>query len=101
MIPPSFTEKLTRRQAREGDAIKLTVKVAGNPPPNITWFREGSQIVSSPDFEIIQEGDIHSLYIPEVFYEDTGKFLVKAVNPAGESKCMAHLIVESKLRFIF
>ncbi len=40
-------------------------------------FREGAQIVSSPDFEIIREGDTHSLYIPEVFYEDSGKFSVK------------------------
>ena len=47
----------------------------------MTWvffrFREGAQIVSSPDFEIIREGETHSLYIPEVFYEDSGKFSVK------------------------
>eukprot|EP00106_Octopus_bimaculoides_P016754 XP_014784196.1 PREDICTED: titin-like isoform X3 [Octopus bimaculoides] len=95
MIPPSFTERLQRRQVKEGESVKLTVRVAGTPAPQVMWYREGSRIVSSPDFEIIQEGDIHTLYIPEVFYEDSGKFTVKAKNPAGEAECMAELRVQA------
>lgn len=97
MIPPSFTERLQKRQVKEGEAVKLTVRVAGTPAPQVMWYREGSHIVSSPDFEIIQEGDIHTLYIPEVFYEDSGKFTVKAKNPAGEAECCAELSVKGKI----
>ncbi|ESO99782.1 hypothetical protein LOTGIDRAFT_141571, partial [Lottia gigantea] len=96
MIPPSFTEKLSRHEASEGQPVKLTVRVSGHPPPQVTWMREGSKLVSSRDFEIVQEGDIHSLYIPEVFYEDSGKYTVKAENPAGEAQCIAQLVVERK-----
>ncbi|XP_046554795.1 uncharacterized protein LOC124264120 [Haliotis rubra] len=93
MIPPTFTEKLQKIHAVEGEPVRLTVRVAGTPAPQVTWYREGSRIVSSPDFEVIQEGDIHSLYIPEVFYEDAGHFMVRADNPAGEATCSTQLIV--------
>ena len=46
--------------------------------------------MSSPDFEIIKEGETHSLYIPEVFYEDSGKFSVKVSFPF----CVVHLKLE-------
>jgi titin len=85
---------LTTREVKEGDSVKFSVKVRGKPPPEVTWYREGTKIVSSPDFEIQQSGDVHSLYIPEVFYEDSGKFSVRLDNRAGHSSCTAELIVE-------
>lgn len=96
MTPPSFTENLQPHHVREGQPVRLTVRVAGHPRPNVTWYREGSRLISSPDFEIIQEGDFHSLYIPEVFYEDSGKFTVMAQNPAGQAQCSAEVHVQSK-----
>ena len=93
VIPPSFTERLYDISIKEGEPVKLTVRVAGHPTPEVTWYREGSQIISSPDFEIVQEGDIHSLYIPEVFYEDAGKFTVQAKNIGGQAETSANLNV--------
>jgi len=69
--------------------------LSGKPAPTVTWYRNGVQIESSADFHVTQHGDIHSLYIPEVFYEDAGKFTVKARNPGGEIQCTAELIVEA------
>ena len=94
MVPPQFTERLHSREIKEGQSVRFTVRVTGRPPPDVTWFREGSQIVSSPDFEIVKEGDVHSLYIPEAFYEDSGKFTIKAANPAGQIEDTAELFVE-------
>ena len=94
MVPPKFDQRLHSKEVREGEAVRFTVKVTGKPPPEVTWYREGSQIVSSPDFEIQQEGNIHSLYIPEVFYEDSGKFSVGVENRGGREMCTAELIVE-------
>lgn len=91
---PEFIDRLQSLEVKEGDPIKFTIRVTGNA--RVTWYREGSQIVSSPDFEISQQGDYHSLYIPEVFYEDSGKFSVKAENSAGQTMCTAELIVEGE-----
>ncbi len=96
MIPPEFPQKLQSKSVKEGDTVRFTVRVSGKPVPEVTWYREGSQIVSSPDFEIQQEGDLHTLYIPEVFYEDAGKFSVRAENRAGEALCSADLIVHGQ-----
>jgi titin len=73
---------------------RFTIRVNGHPPPEITWYKDGSKVVSSPDFEIVQEGDMHSLYIPEVFYEDAGKYTAEAKNPAGQTQCTANLRIE-------
>lgn len=101
VIPPSFTERLYDISIKEGEPVKLTVRVAGHPPPEVTWYREGSQIVSSPDFEIVQEGDIHSLYIPEVFYEDAGKFTVQAKNVGGQAETSANLNIEGTSKNLY
>ena len=96
MIPPQFTDRLQTKQVKEGEAVRFTIRVSGRPPPEVTWYREGSQIVSSADFEILQDGDLHTLYIPEVFYEDSGKYTVKAASKAGQAQCTAELIVEGR-----
>jgi len=97
MMPPQFTDRLQTKEVKEGESVRFTIRVSGRPPPEVTWYREGSQIVSSADFEILQEGDLHTLYIPEVFYEDSGKYTVKAASKAGQAQCTAELIVEGKL----
>ncbi|XP_012936768.1 uncharacterized protein LOC101859779, partial [Aplysia californica] len=94
LIPPAFVEKLRTCQAHEGEPVRLVVKVTGEPTPEVSWFRDGAKLVSSPDFQISHEGDVHSLYIPEAFYEDSGKFSVRADNPAGEAVCSAQLHVQ-------
>ena len=96
MIPPQFTDRLQTKEVKEGEAVRFTIRVTGRPPPEVTWYREGSQIVSSADFEILQDGDLHTLYIPEVFYEDSGKYTVKAASKAGQAQCTAELIVEGQ-----
>ena len=97
MVLPEFTERLQTKEVREGEAVQFTVRLSGCPPPEVTWYREGMQIMSSPDFTISQSGDLHTLYIPEVFYEDSGKFTVKAESLAGQTQCTAELIVEGVL----
>lgn len=36
---------------------------------------------------------MHSLTIPEVFEEDSGSYMVRAVNTAGQATCLARLTV--------
>lgn len=97
LVPPAFSEKLKTTYAQEREPVRLVVRVSGEPPPTVSWYRDGNRLVSSPDFQITQDGDVHGLYIPEVFYEDTGKISVRAENPAGEAICSAHLYVQGEL----
>ncbi|VDI56857.1 titin [Mytilus galloprovincialis] len=94
MVPPSFIQRPQTQTVKEGKPVRFTIRVAGQPPPEITWYKDGSKITSSPDFELVQEDDIHSLCIPEVFCEDAGQYTVEAKNPAGQTQCTANLRIE-------
>ncbi|ESO04842.1 hypothetical protein HELRODRAFT_78348, partial [Helobdella robusta] len=93
--PPRFLDRLQSTSVREGDTVKLSVRVTGKPEPEVTWFRQGQQIMNTKDFQISKSGDEHILLIPEVFGEDQGKITVKATNSAGQSQCTADLNVEA------
>ena len=92
---------LQTTHAYEGETVQLVVKVNGDPPPTVAWYKDGNRLVSSPDFQISQEeGGVHRLTIPETFFEDAGKFVVKAENPAGEAICSAQLHVQRELSIL-
>lgn len=77
--------------------MRFQVRVSGKPSPEVTWYREGVPIISSPDFTITQEGDLHTLFIPEVFPEDSGKFTVRVISAAGQAESTAYLVVKGIL----
>ena len=58
----------------------------------VRWFFSGEPVVS-PDYQIHQFGDNYSLFIPEVFDEDAGRFSVSAENESGKATCAALLVV--------
>ena len=92
-------EKLCSQEAVEGDPVSFKVCVIGKPQPQVRWYWQGVQLVSSPDFVITQEGHVHSLHIPESFREDSGKFTVLAENVAGQDQCSAQLNVKGSCIF--
>ena len=44
--------------------------------------------------QIISEGEVHKLIIPEVFPEDSGLFMCRAFNDFGIAECTAELYIE-------
>jgi len=97
-VAPAFTEKLHSQRVREGASARFVARVAGNPAPEVTWYRENVPITSSTDFAIASHDDVHSLTVGEVFREDAGKFTARATNPLGQVQCVADLIVERTSR---
>lgn len=41
MKPPEFTKKLNDLTINDGEQLELTVKVDGDPEPQITWLKNG------------------------------------------------------------
>ena len=82
----------------EGQRVRLDVRIVGHPPCQIMWFKDGVEVTANPDFHVLQEGELQSLIIPEVFAEDAGNYMVKAVNAAGEAKCYATLSVRPSVQ---
>ncbi|KAI8481980.1 hypothetical protein Bbelb_402810 [Branchiostoma belcheri] len=95
MEPPRFTQELADARGVEGTPVGLVCRVTGKPEPSVVFYRDGNVIHESEDFKIVIQGDLCSLLIPEVLVQDEGKYMARAVNPAGEATTAAVLRVEA------
>ncbi|XP_053178065.1 palladin isoform X3 [Scomber japonicus] len=99
--PPIFTKLLQDAQASEGQVVVLECRVRGSPPLQVRWYRQGEEIMDSPDFRILQKKprsaaepeEICTLVIAEAFPEDGGLFCCTASNPYGSINSTAKLSV--------
>lgn len=80
--------------ARQGSQVRLDVRVTGIPTPVVKFYRDGVEIQSSPDFQILQEGDLYSLIIAEAYPEDSGTYSVNATNNVGRATSTAELLIQ-------
>lgn len=63
--------------------ISLTCPTQGSPPPNITWKKDGKELVSGNGYVIDNKG---TLTILEALTEDSGRYSCLAQNVAGEEE---------------
>lgn len=92
--PPRFTQKLRSREVPEGTRVQLDCIVVGIPPPQVRWYCEGKELENSPDLQIVQAGNLHSLTIAEAFEEDTGRYSCFASNIYGTDSTSAEIYIE-------
>ncbi|XP_034006843.1 palladin-like isoform X2 [Trematomus bernacchii] len=101
--PPTFTKLLQDAQASEGQVVVLECRVRGGPPLQVRWYRQGEEIVDSPDFRVLQKKprsasepeEICTLVISEAFPEDGGLFCCSASNRQGSVSSSARLQVSA------
>ncbi|XP_061766812.1 myopalladin isoform X2 [Nerophis ophidion] len=92
--PPNFIQKLKSREVLEGIKVQLDCIVRGHPAPEVRWFCEGKELENSPDIQIINNGELHSLIITEAFEEDTGRYSCFASNFYGTDSTSAEIYIE-------
>uniref|UniRef100_A0A8C7H5Z0 Myosin light chain kinase, smooth muscle n=1 Tax=Oncorhynchus kisutch TaxID=8019 RepID=A0A8C7H5Z0_ONCKI len=91
---PVFLRGLKDLKVMDGSKVIMTVEVAGNPHPEIVWLHNGKEIQKSEDFHFERKGSQCSLFIQEVFPEDTGKYTCEVWNEVGEVRTEASLTVQ-------
>jgi hypothetical protein len=94
--PPKFLWNLQSQKVMDGEKVKFFTQVTGTPKPDVTWYHNGKVIIDNPDFHTVYNkptGDC-TLYIIEVFPQDTGTYECVAVNPYGKAVTKAQLVVE-------
>ncbi|XP_029465550.1 myopalladin isoform X5 [Rhinatrema bivittatum] len=92
--PPNFIQKLKSREIPEGTKVQLDCIVVGIPTPEVRWYCEGKELENSPDIQVIQSGNLHSLIISEAFEEDTGRYSCFASNIYGTDSTSAEIYIE-------
>lgn len=93
--PPRFTEPLQSIEVVDGEELNVPCKVAGKPPPQISFFHNGKNIDHDEEYVITYNPDTGeiTLLIVEVFPEDEGEYVCVAHNPAGEASTRMYLSV--------
>ncbi|XP_074859701.1 nexilin isoform X2 [Carettochelys insculpta] len=93
---PWFKKPLKNISVVDSEPVRFTVKITGEPKPEVTWWFEGEMLQDSEDYQYIERGETYCLYLPETFPEDEGEYMCKAVNCRGTAASTCILTIESK-----
>ena len=91
LVPTSFTA---------GQTEKLSVKVSGEPMPDVRFIKDGQQVIPNDRVHIkCQTFGRIELIFDEVRSEDEGNYIAVAVNDNGEARSSAPVVVNRKPKF--
>ncbi|XP_008051357.1 nexilin isoform X5 [Carlito syrichta] len=93
---PWFRKPLKNTSVVDGEPVRFTVKVTGEPRPEVTWWFEGEMLQDGEDYQYIERGETYCLYLPETFPEDGGEYMCSAANGRGSAASTCLLTIESK-----
>lgn len=91
---PVFLEPLRDVTTDEGCRVVLTAKLWAPEPPFVHWFKDGRELLPSPDFQVSHDPDgTVKLLIPKVAGNNSGHYEVEASNPGGRTRtgCRMHV----------
>ncbi|XP_062993228.1 nexilin isoform X5 [Elgaria multicarinata webbii] len=92
---PWFKKPLKNVSVVDSEPVRFTVKITGEPKPEVTWWFEGEMLQDCEDYQYIERGETYCLYLPETFPEDEGEYMCKAVNCRGTSASTCILTIET------
>lgn len=96
---PEFSVELEEVRTFDGGEAKMECRLTGVPKPTVTWYKEDEIIYSTEEFRVSFEDDVCSLFIPDVYPEDSGKYTVVAKNEFGTASSSAELFVSGKIDY--
>lgn len=95
MTPPIFIQTFNSRTTSVATPNNFNCSARGNPPPTITWYRNGKLIENS----YLVNYEPPTLRISSVEPEDQGIYECFAHNKAGEIKTSGHLTIRKKQQY--
>ena len=94
---PEMKERLRNKDIREGERVKLELRVTGQP--ELTWTKDGKAITSQGRFLITDTptaNNTYSLEIRDCTLQDSGRYKCVAKNSRGQVFCSCTLTVLEK-----
>ncbi|XP_050440788.1 obscurin isoform X49 [Adelges cooleyi] len=94
-MPPQFIGALSKEvETLEGDYVSLSVRVEGDPPPEVKWYFNDKLIVAdNTHIKLNSEGDVHTLLISNITRHDSGKYTCEISNESGKNTSDGKLFV--------
>ncbi|KAG1714523.1 Muscle M-line assembly protein unc-89 [Nymphon striatum] len=89
-----FDKKFTDKTVSENEDVEFTVKIHGDPKPDVTWKKNGKRVVEDERIEIIIEDENYTLIIRGCITDDSGSYSCKVHNTFGGEEVSAELTVK-------
>ncbi|XP_050067771.1 twitchin isoform X12 [Anopheles maculipalpis] len=83
--PPVIKKHADSGYFKDGSEVFVSCSINCTDPFNVIWLHDNREIKNSADFEYLNDGDIYTLHIAEIFPEDAGTYTCEAFNKGGES----------------
>uniref|UniRef100_A0A674IMN9 Hemicentin-1 n=1 Tax=Terrapene triunguis TaxID=2587831 RepID=A0A674IMN9_9SAUR len=86
-VPPVIeggSDTVQNKQVIAGNSLTLECKAAGNPPPLLTWLKDGVPVKASDNLHIVSGGK--KLEILNAVEADHGQYICVATSIAGEKE---------------
>lgn len=93
---PRFVRKPSPVRVMDGEKVEFSCVIIGKPIPKVQWFHNDVAVQEAKDVTISQTSEgVCKLAIAEVFPENGGEYVCRAVNRLGQAICKTSLIVEA------
>lgn len=92
--PPQISQKPRNSKLLEGSDAVFSAKVAANPRPRLSWFKDGQRVAQSQKHEINYSNNQATLRVKQASSEDSGHYTLLAENPQGCVVSSAYLAIE-------
>ena len=93
-MPPVLRSRPQNAEAFEGATVRFHCSVSADPPPSITWYKNGAALATSSKYDI--ESGEEALLVRDVSARDQGVYECVVENMAGVVRAEATLTVFGK-----
>ena len=101
--PAQFIKPIQPVIVMEGRDATFTALVSGHPLPTVNWLRD--EVMLDPSDRVVMALDerthVVSLTTREAQQADFGNYTCIAVNPSGQAKCTANLVIVRKYQAMY
>lgn len=97
LVPPVIKSHTEEYVVAVDQSVTLQCEAEGYPGPEISWHKDGQQIMESMQRRILSTGALQILFVQP---EDSGRYTCTVANPAGSSTSSMELTVHGKELFL-
>uniref|UniRef100_A0A8C2MT24 Striated muscle-specific serine/threonine-protein kinase n=1 Tax=Cricetulus griseus TaxID=10029 RepID=A0A8C2MT24_CRIGR len=90
---PVFEIPLQNMVVAPGADVLFKCIITANPPPQVSWKKDGSTLHSEGRLLIRAEGERHTLLLREARAADAGSYTATGTNELGQASCASSLAV--------
>ncbi|XP_061656401.1 titin-like isoform X2 [Syngnathoides biaculeatus] len=91
--PPHFLSQPRSLNVEEGQSVKFTCEIAGEPFPDVEWFKDNLTLSGTSNVRMNWINSVYTLEICKAKLADSGKYTIKAKNQLGQCSATSSLNV--------